>query len=79
MCTKKCTKLLWVQRNSMAADVKPMPGASSHLWADTEYGNFRNYNPPIQTTPVLISRRRRGDYKPIYTADSGRLFINANN
>ena len=36
MCTKKCAKLAWVQRNSMAADVKPMP--------DTQaiYGLIRN-------------------------------------
>ena len=36
MCTKKCAKLAWVQRNSMAADVKPMPDAQAI------YGLIRN-------------------------------------
>ena len=36
MCTKKCTKLAWVRRNSMVADVKPMPDAQAI------YGLIRN-------------------------------------
>ena len=77
----------------MAADVKLMPGAQAiyGLIRNTETSEIRIllYKQPPNCAhtmtcdwmqiAVIISRRRRGDYKPIYTADAGRLFINANN